>query len=125
MSKTIDWPRDAVSFRSLRCTSTPLKVDWGRAYSLGYGCWAFKVADVFMAAQASAALGMAQLLVSDRENIVRISPTVSNRFTLDGISEMTSLKGLGDSEARKALPRLRTTFFDTPADDDFQPFYTE
>jgi len=67
---------------------------------------------------------MAKHLVPDRTSVVRISPIVAkDRFSLDGASEMSSLKGLGDFEARKALPTLRPTFFDVPAENDFAPFY--
>ena len=69
-----------------------------------------------MATQSSAALGMAIHLIGDRKNLVRISPAVNRSFTLDNVSEIPSLKGLGDSEARKALPDLRPMFFADVAD---------
>jgi len=47
---------------------------------------------------------MTQHLLPDRNNLVRISPTAGkNRFELDRVSEMPSLRGIGDTEARKAL----------------------
>jgi len=66
---------------------------------------------------------MAQLLIPDRQNIVRISPIVGERYELDSRDEIPSLKGLGASEARKALPSLRPLFFEQPATDDFKPFH--
>lgn len=118
----LGWPREDLRVLSLGCTTTPLSVDWGRSFALGKIYWGLKIADVFMTAQSSSAIGMAQHLVADRENIVRISPTVGKRFSLDGIAEMLSLKGLGDTEARKALPALRTLFFNTLAVNDFEPY---
>jgi len=83
-----------------------------------------EVTDVFMTAQSVSAIGMVQHLVPDRSNVVRISPVVAkDRFDLDDVKEIPSLKGLGDSEARKALPSLRPMFFETPAQNDFTPFY--
>jgi len=47
---------------------------------------------------------MTQHLLPDRNNLVRISPTAGkNRFELDRVSEMPSLRGIGDTETRKAL----------------------
>jgi hypothetical protein len=76
-----------------------------------------KVTELLMASQSSGALGMASHLIGDKNNLVRISPTVDKAFTLDNVREIRSLKGLGDSEARKALPLLRPVFFTRPADD--------
>ena len=111
---------------SLGCTTTPLNVNWGRYVPLGKLYWGLKIADVFMSGQSSSALGMAQLLIEDRANIVRISPSVGRRFDLDKVSELPSLKGLGASEARKAMPQLRRLFFDCGVvKDDFVPFHKE
>jgi Patatin-like phospholipase len=119
----LGWSPDSLRVLSLGCTTTPLNIHWGRSYSLGMVYWGLKIADVFMTAQSSSALGMAQLLVANRETIVRISPAVGQRFGLDLVAEIPSLRGLGDSEARKALPRLRPLFFDTPVVDDFEPYH--
>jgi hypothetical protein len=106
---------------SLGCTTTPLDVNWGRSYSLGALYWGLKTADVFMTAQASSALGMAQQLIGDRANLVRLSPMVGKRFGLDTVKEIPSLIGLGDTEARKALPMLRRLFFEQPVAEPFEP----
>jgi hypothetical protein len=64
-----------------------------------------------MSGQASASLGMAQHIIG-KENICRINPvTPEGRYTLDGVKATRWLKGLGETEARKALPELRKTFF--------------
>jgi hypothetical protein len=120
----LNWPRDELRVLSLGCTTTPLNVDWGRSHSLGKFGWAEKIADVFMTGQSSGAMGMAQHLIPDRNNIVRISPIVGERYELDSRDEIPSLKGLGASEARKALPSLRPLFFEQPVADDFKPFHS-
>ena len=120
----LNWPRDDVRVLSLGCTTTPLNVDWGRAHSLGKLGWAQKLADVFLAGQASGAMGMAQHLIGDRQNIVRISPLVGPRYELDGQNEIPSLKGLGASEARRALPAVRPLFFGQPVTEAFVPFHS-
>jgi len=106
----------------LGCTTSPFDIDWGRKHSLGKLAWATKITDLFMTAQSVSATGMTQHLLPNRSNLVRISPTVGkNRFELDGVSEIPSLRGIGDSEARKALPQLRPMFFSAPVLDDFVP----
>lgn len=117
----LEWPRDSVRVLSLGCTTTPLSTGVLRNRALGWIFWRMKVTEVLMAAQSSGALGMATHLIADRNNLVRISPTVSQAFTLDNVSEIRSLKGLGDSEARKALPSLRPMFF-TQSADAFVPY---
>jgi patatin-like phospholipase/acyl hydrolase len=109
----LGWPKESLAILSLGCTTTPLNVQAGRNVALGWLYWGVgkKLVDVFMAAQSSAAIGMATHLVGDRKNFVRISPAVNSSFTLDNVREIPSLKGLGDSEARKALPSLRPLFF--------------
>lgn len=116
----LGWPRDSLLVLSLGCTTEPLGVGWGRRHGLGIGYWSWKLADLFMTAQTSASLSTAQLLAG-HENVIRISPNVDKgRFSLDSVSEIRSLKGLGHSEARKALPGLRTLFFEGIAEE-FQP----
>ena len=110
----LGWKRDEISILGLGCTSTPLDVRWGQWYPSGWAYWGTKLVDVFMRAQSSGALGTAQHLVADRRNVVRVSPEVANRFDLDTVKEIKSLRGLGDSEARKELPHLRPLFFTEP-----------
>ena len=116
----LDWPRDAIRILSLGCTTEPLGVGWARYIPLGQIYWGLKITDVFLSAQSSASLGTAQLLVG-HHNVVLISPSVPHgRFSLDGCKEIRSLKGLGDTEARKALPALRPLFFQDRAEP-FEP----
>ena len=112
----LNWPRDSIKVLSIGCTTEPLKINWGRRYSLGIIYWAKKLINLFMLTPSNAALGMASLLI-DHDNIIRIEPVVSRgRFSLDQTKEISSLKGLGDSEARKALPKLNEIFLGTPAE---------
>jgi patatin-like phospholipase/acyl hydrolase len=108
----LDWPRDQLKVLSIGCTTEPLNIKLARRLPMGKAYWAFKVTDLFMSAQSSASFGTAQLLAGHM-NVTRISPSVANgKFGLDVIKEIESLKGLGDSEARKALPNISSFFTD-------------
>jgi hypothetical protein len=118
----LGWPLEEISILSLGCTSPPFDMHRARFRPLGRLYWAFKVADVFMAGQASGALGIAGHLVG-KENVFRISPvTPAGRYGLDSLDSLWSLRGLGVTEARKALPNLRQVFFQKPAER-FVPFH--
>jgi predicted acylesterase/phospholipase RssA len=118
----LGWQAAELRILSLGCTTPPFDIDWGRKHSLGRFAWATKITDLFMTAQSVSATGMTQHLLPDRNNLVRISPTVGkNRFELDRVSEIPSLRGIGDSEARKALPQLRPIFFKERVREDFVP----
>ena len=120
----LGWQASDLRILSLGCTTAQFEVDWGRKHSLGVLGWATKITDLFMTAQSVSATGMVQHLLPDRDNLVRISPMVGkNRFELDRVTEIPSLCGLGDSEARKALPKLRSLFFQTSVQEDFVPFH--
>ena len=118
----LGWQASELRILSLGCTTPPFDIEWGRKHSLGKLAWAMKITDLFMTAQSVSATGMTQHLLPNRNNLVRISPTVGkNRFELDRVSEIPLLRGIGDCEARKALPQLRPMFFSTPVLDDFVP----
>lgn len=120
----LGWKQGNLRVLSLGCTTSPLDVGIGRHIGMGKIYWAYKVADVFMSGQSSASMGTAQLLAG-HENVFRISPTVPDkRFGLDSIGEVKSLRGLGFSEAREALGRLKAVFFEKPAEK-FNPYHTE
>ncbi len=100
----LEWAKDDIKVLSLGCTTEPLDIGIARSVPMGKAYWACKAVKVFMTAQSSASLGTAQLLAG-HTNIHRISPSVANgKFSLDTTTEISNLKGLGDSEARKALP---------------------
>jgi uncharacterized protein len=113
----LGWPREDIRVLSIGCTTQPLGVGSARWWPSGLSYWGLKVADVFMTAQSHAALGTAYTLLGGHEHVVRISPHVGRgRFSMDNVREIPSLRGLGASEARKALPQLRPLFFATRVD---------
>jgi len=119
----LDWPRDAIRVLSLGCVTEPLHTGLVRSLPLGLGYWALKITDVFMTAQSFSSLGTAYVLIG-HEHVLRISPTIGRgQFSLDSVKEIASLRGLGSSEARKALPRIRELFCQTRAES-FVPFKT-
>ncbi len=121
----LGWPANQIQILSLGCTTPLLDVNWGRSHSLGKFGWADKIANVFLVAQTFSAHGMALHLVKDRQQVTRISPLIaSKRFELDSAREIPSLRGLGDFEARKALPDIRDIFFNAPVEEEFTPFHT-
>ena len=119
----LEWPRESIKVLGLGCTNEPLDVNRGKEISLGKFYWAAKSLAVFMEAQSQASLGTAQLLAG-HDNVLRINPGVSKgKFDLDKVDGIESLKGLGHSEARHALPNLRATFFTDPVEK-FVPYHT-
>lgn len=112
----LGWQPEEIMVLSVGCTAQPFSVEKARAVPTGLLYWGVKVAEVFMTAQSSASLGLAANLIG-HENIIRVNPIMPRgRFGLDKLCEVPSLKGLGDSEARKALPNLTGTFFSAPAE---------
>lgn len=112
----LGWSRDDLRVLSLGCSSSPLNIGLARTVPLGLSYWAAKIVDVLMAGQSSGAMGTAQLLAG-HANVMRVSPVMpAGRFRLDDPREILSLRGLGDSEARKALPALRPLFFQERAE---------
>jgi hypothetical protein len=118
----LDWNHDDLRVLSLGCPAAHLDAGSARSQPKGELYWARRVVDVFMAGQSSGSLGTAQLLAG-HANVYRVCPTVpAGRFALDSIEEVASLRGLGSSEARKALPKLRGVFFADPAAT-FEPYH--
>lgn len=118
----LGWERTILEVLSLGCTSTPFnqQLNW----SLGSGelFWARKTSHTFMSGQESGSIGIAKLLAGE-EHIHRYNPIVaSGKFSLDGIKGIPPLKGLGATEARKALPKIKPLFFAAPAEQ-FTPFH--
>jgi patatin-like phospholipase/acyl hydrolase len=106
----LDWPREEIKILSIGCTSEPINIKAARSISLGLGYWGTKIADLFMSTQSTASTGTAQLLVG-HENVSRFNCVVANgKFGLDVVSGIDSLAGLGNSEARKALPAIQSFF---------------
>ena len=117
----LDWPRGSVQLLSIGCTTAPLKAKADQAKWLGFNYWAQRLVPVFMAAQSSASIGTAQLLLG-HDDVQRYSTTVSEgRFKLDAAKDIESLRGLGASEARRAIPALKPWL--TTRADPFEPYY--
>ncbi len=113
----LGWKAGDVIMLSLSCTRNPLNASWAVSYSQGKAYWGAKLINVLEAGQSSGATGMAHLLLG-HDRVFRIDPVVSaGRFALDKHKDIESLKGIGASEARKALPlpQLRQ-FFETTAE---------
>lgn len=118
----LKWKSDEVRILSLGCTFSPLNTSKARFRGLGQSYWATRASDLFLTAQSTSALGMAQHLLADRNQILRISPLVTLNIKLDNISEIPSLVGLGESESRIHLPALRDSFLQEPFKEDFIPY---
>lgn len=105
------WPANSIRVLSVGCTQEAFSAGLARNAALGAAYWGVKATEMFMIAQSSAALTMAGRLIGP-ENIFRVNPIMPwKRFGLDKVSEIPSMKGLGDAEARKAMPVLTKMFF--------------
>lgn len=106
----LGWPRGDVKLLGVGCTESPPDTANRRSRGL-LNYWAKRLVSIFMAGQSSSSLGTAQLLLG-HDNVHRISLNVSGgRYKLDGANAISSLKGLGASEARKEYPKVHSTFF--------------
>jgi uncharacterized protein len=119
---SLQWPATSLRILSLGCTASPLASGKGRKLPLGKLYWARKSTEIFMSGQSTSALGIAKLFAGE-ENVLRINPAVAKgNFSLDGIKEISTLRGLGSTEARKSLPKIRQMFLADYAEP-FQPCY--
>lgn len=118
----LNWKREEMFILSLGCTSECLSIKWNLLDLFGLGYWGYKISDIYLAAQSSSANGIANLLIGP-QNVYRFNPFFEKgRFVLDNAEKIISLKGLGDSEARKAIPNI-LHFFEKHADE-FKTFNT-
>lgn len=108
----LNWNVGEFRVLSLGCTETPLNVDAGGRFGQGQVFWMTRIVDVMLKAQSSLSIGTAQHLAG-HGNIWRINPVApARRYSLDAADRIESLKGLGYSEARNALERLRPFFLE-------------
>lgn len=108
------WDRADLRVLSVGCPRAPIDVGIGRRIGMGRLYWATRIVDVLMAGQSSGSLGTAKLLAG-ADSVCRVEPSVpAGRYGLDAVKEIASLKGLGFSEAREKLPRLKQVFFGEP-----------
>jgi hypothetical protein len=74
-----------------------------------------------MKGQSSAAIGMATHLTN--RGVVRIDETVAKgKFSLDSVSAIENLKGLGMEKGRIEYQNIKEKFFNEPAEE-FIPVY--
>lgn len=103
-------PRD-VHMLSLSCTASPVELNGDGWLSAGKLSWAAKLLDVVGAGQSSGAQGTAAVLLGGHDRIDRIAPQVAaGTFALDNARGIPRLRGLGESEAREARPKLERFF---------------
>lgn len=120
----LGWPRESLRVLSLGCTAEAPRGAASGRLPHGYAYWLPRIVELLMAAQSSASSGTAAVLIG-HENVLRISPPVTRgRFALDQVEGIAALKGLGDVEARKALPALRERFLTGPAEA-FRPYHMQ
>ena len=119
----LEWPRERLEVLSLGCTTPPFDTKLGWKFGRGGLFWARKVSATFMSGQSSGSIGIAKLLAGE-EHVHRYNPVVpKDRFEMDRVADIPSLRGYGYTEARKALPKLRSTFFSEKAEP-FIPHHT-
>jgi patatin-like phospholipase/acyl hydrolase len=105
---------ESIDVLSLGCTEET--IDFRETWHSGL-YWLNRGIFAAMRGQSRSALGMSMHLTGrDRgtDRVLRIDPPVAaKRFLLDGPKQINELRGLGYSEARYALPRVRERFFAT------------
>lgn len=117
----LGWPHTNVSILSLGCTTEALDINVVKKYSLGKAYWAANSIKLIMKGQSSAALGMAVHLTN--RNVVRIDDTVAKgKFSLDSVSGIENLKGLGYEKCRIEFQNIKESFFSELAEE-FVPIH--
>jgi uncharacterized protein len=117
----LKWKPDEINVLSLGCTSEPMAQIWGKRGNHGLLYWAGKMTQTFMLPQSTSSMGTAHTLVG-HDNVYRVSPVVAlGQFALDSYKSIDELKGLGNTEARKALPFVKNFFSDEA--DIFEPIH--
>jgi uncharacterized protein len=118
----LGWHKDELYVLSLSCTSAPVTFQEASKGHWGLIRWGSKVAELFMEAQSFASMGTAAVLMGGHNRILRICPSMQpGRFGMDTIHELCALRGLGASEARHAIPKVKEMFITDPAEP-FEPF---
>lgn len=119
----LEWKPDELLVLSLGCTSTPLTVDVINKQDMRIGDWGLQVIEAMMKGQSSASIGTAKLLMRKPSQLVRVDFKVdTGRYSLDALSGIDLLKGLGESKARTYLPELKPLFFGVAAEK-FVPYH--
>ncbi len=117
----LNWNSSNIHMLSIGCTNEPIDINAAKKYSLGRGYWAFNSLKLIIRGQSSAAIGMAMHLTN--YGLVRIDKTVSKgKFSIDSISSIENLKGLGLEKGRNEFQNIKDKFFEEPAQE-FIPIY--
>lgn len=117
----LNWPLESVHILSIGCTNEPIAIQAAKRHAMGKGYWVFNSLDLIMKGQSSAAIGMAKHLTNYKVN--RIDEMVSRgKFSLDSISSIENLKGLGFEKCRNEFQNIKDVFFCTYAEG-FEPIY--
>lgn len=112
----LNWAPSNIIILSIGCTNEPVDIQFAKKYSLGRGYWAFNSLKLIMRGQSSAALGMATHLTN--RNVIRIDETVAKgKFSLDSVSGIENLKGLGYDKGKKEFQNIKEKIFDETAEE--------
>lgn len=117
----LNWPSSNIGILSIGCTNEPIDIQAAKKHSLGKGYWAANSLKLIMRGQSSAAIGMATHLTN--YNVTRIDEIVAKgKFSIDSISGIENLKGLGLEKGRIEFQNIKDKFFDKPVEE-FVPIY--
>ena len=117
----LNWPPSRISILSIGCTNEAIDIQAAKRHSLGKGYWAANSLKLMMRGQSSAAIGMATHLTN--YGVVRIDETVAKgKFSIDSVSGIENLKGLGLEKGRIEFQNIKDTFFSEFAEE-FEPIY--
>lgn len=107
----LNWPPSEINILSIGCTNEAIDIKAVKKYTLGKGYWATNSLKLIMRGQSSAAIGMATHLTN--YGVIRIDETVAKgKFSLDSVSEIENLKGLGLEKGRIEFQNIKNKFLD-------------
>lgn len=122
----LGWPKEEIQVLSLGCSEETPEYSKLAGKKPGLFGWGLGLIDLTFNSQSSCALGMAKLLLDDRNNdkILRISSVLSKGdVALDDISQSKKLAGIGQENARQYLDKIQDIFLNKNATP-FIPFHT-
>lgn len=106
--------RERIRVLSVGTTRVPYHVP----RALRFGLWGLlrsRPHELVLAAQSSAALAQAKVLLGDESRLLRIDPEVSiGRFELDRAADISELQGLGRNHATHHLNQVLAEFLNEP-----------
>lgn len=117
----LNWPASDINILSIGCTHEAIDIKGAKKYSLGKGYWATNSLKLIMRGQSSAAIGMAIHLTN--RSVSRIDETVAKgKFSLDSVTGIENLRGLGCEKGRIEFQNIKDRFFVEPAQE-FIPIF--